>query len=70
MTNWPREQWSLYPRIANPPCGCQTRNETPFVGLVEENAGDLRKANPAAISKRKAGLHPPARDSVDSETSV
>ena len=33
------------------------------MGLVEENAGDLGKANPAAISKRKAGLHPPARDS-------
>lgn len=46
-----------------PTFGNQTRNETPFVGLVEENAGDLRKANPAAISKRKAGLHPPARDS-------
>ena len=23
----PREQWSLYPCIANPLCGCQTRNE-------------------------------------------
>ena len=28
----------------------QTRQETPFVGLVEENAGDLGKTNPAPIS--------------------
>ena len=33
-----------------PTFGNQTRNETPFVGLVEETAGDLGKANPARFS--------------------
>lgn len=30
----------------------QTRNKTPFVGLVEENAGDLGKSNPAQFLGR------------------
>ena len=40
------------------------------MGLVEENAGDLGKANPAIISKWKVGLHPPASFLQNSELGV